>query len=123
MAEIQLAKNNLAEAEENAQNAVKLASQIGPSPLLATAWRLTSSSLIRQGKVENARRALKKAWKALEESPDRLEEGRLHIQAMLIALDTNNQEQARKHHLIAGEIFNSLGALRDLSLLKAVEIP
>ncbi len=122
-AEIQLAMEQLSEAEESAQNAVKLASQIGASPLLATAWRLISSSLLRQGKVEDSSRALENAWIALKESPDKLEEGRLHIQAMLIALDTSNQEQARIHYSAAEQVFKQLGALRDLSSLKSIEIP
>jgi predicted ATPase/class 3 adenylate cyclase len=122
LAEIQLAKDKLLEAEESAQNAAKLASQIGVSPLLATAWRLTSASLLRQGHIEDARQALDKAWKALEDGPDRIEDGRLHTQAILIALATNDKEQARIHHAAAEQVFQQLGAARDLSLLEAIEI-
>jgi predicted ATPase/class 3 adenylate cyclase/Tfp pilus assembly protein PilF len=122
LTEISLARGSLPEAEESGQNAVKLASQIGVSPLLATAWRLISASLLRQGKVENSRQALENAWKALAESPDKLEEGRLHIQAMLIALDMNDVENARFHHSSAEQLFKGLGALRDLSLMKTIEI-
>jgi predicted ATPase/class 3 adenylate cyclase len=122
LAEIQLAKEKLLEAEESAQNAAKLASQIGVSTLLATAWRLTSASLLRQGQIEDARKALDKAWKALEDGPDRIEDGRLHAQAILIALASNNQEEARMHQAAAEQVFKQLGAARDLSLLEAIEI-
>jgi predicted ATPase/class 3 adenylate cyclase len=122
LAEIQLAKDKLLEAEESAQNAAKLASQIGVSPLLATAWRLTSASLLRQGHIEDAQQALNKAWRALEDGPDRIEDGRLHAQAILIALATDDHEQARMHHAAAEQVFKQLGAARDLSLLEAIEI-
>jgi predicted ATPase/class 3 adenylate cyclase len=120
-AEIYLAKDMLCEAEESAQSAAALASQIGVSPLLALAWRLTSASLLKQGQVENARRALEKAWKALEDGPDRIEEGRLHAQAMLIELVANDEQQAQSHRKAAEQIFKLLGASRDLSLLEAPE--
>ncbi len=122
LAEIQLAEDRLLEAEESAQSAAKLASQIGVSPLLATAWRLTSASLLRQGQIEDARQALESAWKALEDGPDRIEDGRLHVQAMLIALAGNDQEQALTHRTAAEQVFKQLGASRDLSLLEAVKI-
>jgi predicted ATPase/class 3 adenylate cyclase len=122
LAEIQLAKDNLLEAEESAQNAAKLASQIGVSPLLATAWRLTSASLLRQGHIEYSQQALDRAWKALEDGPDRIEDGRLHAQAILIALAINDQEQARIHRAAAEQIFKQLGAARDLSMLESIEI-
>jgi predicted ATPase/class 3 adenylate cyclase len=120
MAEIQLAKTNLLEAEENAQKAVNLASQIGVSPLLATAWRLTSSSLLRQGAVEGARAALEKAWKALDDGPDNIENGRLHAQAMQVALAGQDLKQARIHRDAAERMFKQLGASRELSLLESV---
>ncbi len=122
LAEIQLAKDQLLEAEESAQNAAKLASQIGVSPLLATAWRLTSTSLLRQGNIEDAQQALENAWKALEDGPDRIEDGRLHAQALMIALATNDQEQARMHRSAAEQVFKQLGAARDLSMLESIEI-
>jgi predicted ATPase len=122
LAEIQLAKDSLLEAEESAQNAAKLAEQIGVSPLLATAWRITSSSLLRQGQIENAGQALDRAWKALEEGPDRMEDGRLHAQAMLVALAANDLEQARNHQAAARQLFTQLGASRDLSQLESIEI-
>jgi predicted ATPase/class 3 adenylate cyclase len=122
LAEIQLAKDQLIEAEESAQNAAKLASQIGVSPLLATAWRLTSASLLRQGNIENAQQALENAWKALEDGPDRIEDGRLHAQALMLALATNDQEQARMHRIAAEQVFKQLGAARDLSMLESIEI-
>jgi predicted ATPase/class 3 adenylate cyclase len=122
MAEIQMAEDKLLEAEKSAQSAANLASQIGVSPLLATAWRLTSSSLLRQGQIESARQALDTAWKALEDGPDRIEDGRLHAQAALVALATNDQEQARLHRNAAEQVFKQLGAARDLSMLESLEI-
>ncbi len=97
MAEIQLAMDKPAEAEATARNAANLASQIGVGPLLATAWRLTSASLLRQGQIEKAGQALENAWKALEDGPDKIEDGRLHSQAMLLALAVEDQEEARRH--------------------------
>jgi tetratricopeptide (TPR) repeat protein len=122
LAEIQLAKDKLLEAEESAQSAVKLASQIGVSPLLATAWRLTSASLLRQGQIDSSRQALDKAWKALEAGPDRIEDGRLHAQAMLVALAADDVELARVHRSAAELVFKQLGASRDLSILEAIDI-
>jgi tetratricopeptide (TPR) repeat protein/Cdc6-like AAA superfamily ATPase len=123
LAEIQLANNRLVEAEESAQSAARLASQIGVSPLLAIAWRLTSASMLRQGHIENARQALERAWQALEEGPDRFEDGRLHAQAMLVALAENDQEQAQRHREAAEQVFIQLGASRDLELLNSTETP
>jgi tetratricopeptide (TPR) repeat protein len=122
LAEIQLARDQLVEAEENAQKAVKLASQIGVSPLLATSWRLTAASLLRQGQIPKAKQALKVAWKALEDGPDKIEDGRLHAQAMLVALAAKELEEAREHRNAAGQVFTLLGAARDLSILESVEI-
>ncbi len=122
LAEIQLAKDSLVEAEESAQNAAKLASQIGVSPLLATAWRLTSASLLRQGHTQKAGQALESAWQALEDGPDRIEDGRLHAQAMLVALAADDREQARIHRTAAEQVFKQLGASRDLALLEAIPV-
>ena len=122
LAEIQLAKDRLLEAEESAQSAAKLASQIGVSPLLATAWRLTSASLLRQGNIENARQSLANAWKALENGPDRLEDGRLHVQAMAMAMALNDREQASMHHTAAEQVFKELGASRALSMMASIAI-
>ncbi len=121
-AEILLARDQLVEAHESAQSAAKLASQIGVSPLLATAWRLTSTSLLRQGQIENARESLEKAWKALEDGPDRIEDGRLHAQAMLVALASNSPDEARKHREAAEQVFKQLGASRDLAQLQTIAI-
>ncbi len=117
-AEIQLAKDQLVEAVESAQDAVKLAAQIGSSTLLATAWRLTCAGLLRQGQIEEARAALEEAWKALEYGPDRIETGRLHAQAMLLALAAQEFEQAHIHQAAARQVFTQLEAARDLSLLE-----
>ncbi len=123
LAEIQLAQDRLVGAEESAQNAARLASQIGVSPLLATAWRLTCASLLRQGQHQKAGQALEIAWQALEEGPDRIEDGRLHTQAVLVALAAKDWEKAHKHHEAAGQLFKQLGASRDLALLDSIAIP
>ena len=122
LAEIQLANDRLVEAEESAQTAAKLASQIGVSPLLATAWRLTSASLLRQGHIQNAKQALESAWQALQDGPDRIEDGRLHAQAMLVALAANDQEQVQMHRNAAEQVFKQLGASRDLALLESISV-
>jgi predicted ATPase/class 3 adenylate cyclase len=119
-AEIQMAKSQLIEAEDSSQSAAKLASQIGLSPLLATAWRLSSASLLRQGRIDEAAQAVGKAWKALEDGPDQLEEGRLHVQSMLVAIRISDPEGAQGHRLAAEQLFNKLGASRDLKLLEAL---
>jgi predicted ATPase/class 3 adenylate cyclase/Tfp pilus assembly protein PilF len=118
-AEIQLAQGELVQAEESAQNATKLASQIGVGPLLAIAWRLTSASLLRQGDVSRASQALETAWQALTEGPDHLEDGRLHAQAMLIALTNQDANMAQMHRAAAEKVFKYLGASRDLAMLEA----
>ncbi len=123
LAEIELGQDRLIEAEVSAQSAAKLASQIGVSPLLATAWRLTSSSLLRQGQVKNAGQALEKAWVALRDGPDRMEDGRLHAQAMLVAIARKEYDEAYRHRAAAKDVFSQLGASRDLSQLDSIEIP
>lgn len=123
LAEIHLAKEQLVDAEECAQSAVELASQIGVSPLLATAWRLTSSSLLRQEKIEKAKQALENSLQALKDSPDRIEDGRYHVQAMLVAIAEHEKEQAVLHRNNAEQVFNELGASRDLLLLETTSIP
>ncbi len=120
-AEIQLAKNELLQAEESAQNAVKLAAQIEVGPLLATAWRLISISRLRQGSLQTASEALETAWNALADGPDQLEEGRLHAQAMLVALASHDKEQAQMHKKAAGQILTRLGASRDLAQVASIE--
>jgi predicted ATPase/class 3 adenylate cyclase len=122
-AEIQLANNRLADAEESAQSAARLASQIGVNPLMATALRLTSVCLLRQGFTQEACQALEKAWDALSDGPDQLENGRLHAQAMLISQAMKDLEQAQHHQEAARQIFKGLGASRDLAQLEAVEVP
>jgi predicted ATPase/class 3 adenylate cyclase len=119
-AEIQLAKMELAAAEESAQSAVKLAAQIGVGSFLATAWRLTSASQLKQERPDLARQSLSKAWQALSEGQDQLEEGRLHMQAMLLAQAEHEPEQAKDHHQAAGKIFTQLGAARELAQLDAL---
>jgi tetratricopeptide (TPR) repeat protein len=122
-AEKYLASDQPVKAEESARDAAELASQMGLSPLQTAAWRLTAESLTRQGNLEDAKQALDLAWKALAEGPDRLEEGRLHAQAMNIELVNENIEQVRIHRQTADEVFKQLGATRDLTLLEAIEIP
>jgi predicted ATPase/class 3 adenylate cyclase/Tfp pilus assembly protein PilF len=121
-AEVQLANGELAAAEQSAQSAVKLASQIGVSTLLATAWRLTSVSLLRQGQVQAATQALGNAWQALAEGPDKLEDGRLHAQAMQVAMVCKDPEQIQLHHQAAEQAFKELGAARDLALLGTMKV-
>jgi Tfp pilus assembly protein PilF len=120
LAEIQLAKGELELAGESAQAAVKLASQIEVGPFLATAWRLISVCSLRQSDAQSAGQALETAWKALEEGPDQLEEGRLHAQARLVAAAMNDFEHAQRHQVAAEQIFEELGAARDMSLLTSL---
>ncbi|HEY9089854.1 MAG TPA: tetratricopeptide repeat protein [Anaerolineaceae bacterium] len=117
-AEIQLAQGQLIKADESARSAARLALQIGVGPLVATAWRLTAASLLRQGQVQKASEALEIAWQALVDGPDALEDGRLHAQAMHVALACHNTEQAEHHRQEAETIFTRLGAARDLAQLQ-----
>ncbi len=120
-AEIQLAKNDLVQAEGSARAAAKLADQIAVGPLLATARRLVSMSLLRQGNIQEASLALDSARNALTDNPDQLEDGRLHTQAMQIALAQNDLEQAQVHRKAAQEIFKNLGDARELMQLDLIE--
>ena len=83
---------------------------------------MTSSSLLHQGQIDQASKSLEKAWQALEDGPDRIEDGRLHAQAMLVALAARDMEQAQAHRMAAEQVFKQLGAARDLAQLEAVEI-
>jgi predicted ATPase/class 3 adenylate cyclase len=121
-AEIELARDHLPEAEESARSAAALASQIGVSPLLATAWRLASASLLKQGQASEAGKALDMAWQALADGPDKLEDGRLHAQAMLIASAAGDNTRAQYHREAAEGAFKQLGASRDLALLESTDL-
>lgn len=122
-AEIALAGAELIKAQENARKAADLALQIGSYPLRAAALRLKSASLLSQGDHRQAFQALEEAWQALAESPDNLEDGRLHAQALQIALAEGDYESARHHRQSAQTTFQQLGAGRDLALLSAIDIP
>jgi len=119
-AEIQMAQGLVIESEESARKAATLAFQIGHNSLRATAWRLTSASLLRQGRIHQAREALEVAWEALADGSDQLENGRLHVQAMLIATACHDTEQAKGHRAEATNIFQSLNAARELAQLTAI---
>lgn len=119
--EINLAQNELAEACQSAQTAASLAVQIGVTTLVAIAWRLTSASLLRQGNCSEARAALDKAWQALEDGSEKIEDGRLHAQEVLLSLALNDPKTARDHRAAAENVFKELGAARDLVLLPVVE--
>lgn len=118
--EIHLACGELTEAENSAASGAELAEQIGVGQLQATAWRLKTASLLRQGKISEAELSLERAQQALATSFDRLEDGRIHMQAKWIALAQGEMQQAQSHHEAAGEIFSQLGAARDMALLEAV---
>ncbi len=122
LAEIQLARNETFQAQESAQTAAKLASQIGVGSLIAAAWRLTSASLLKQGNTQQASQALETAWQALVDCPDPLEDGRIHAQAILVALADKDIAQAQTHRETAERAFKNLGAQRELALLEAVKI-
>jgi tetratricopeptide (TPR) repeat protein len=122
-AEIHLARGEFTESERMARSASELAMEIGVSPLLATAWRLTAASLLQQGRKSDANHALEKAWQAAADGTDSLEEGRLHAQAMLIAQANDNYDQAKKHREAAELVFKQLGASRDLIQLGSTADP
>ena len=120
-AEIHLAKGRLAEAEDSARCAAQMAAQIGIHPLLAASLRLTAACHLRQERLQEAGEILEQAWQALAGGPDRLEEGRLHAQAMLISLAKHDLEQAQAHREAARQVFSQLDAAHDLAQLEAVE--
>ncbi|MGD9092552.1 MAG: tetratricopeptide repeat protein, partial [Anaerolineales bacterium] len=121
-AEIELARGELLEAEESAHSAAELALHIGVESLRATAWRLTSTSLLRQGRTQEASKALENGRQALADGLNKLEAGRLHAQAMQIAIAENDLEAARDHHSAAQDIFIQFSAARDLAQLQSVEV-
>jgi predicted ATPase/class 3 adenylate cyclase len=118
-AEILLAKSEAVQAEYSAQNAARLAEQIGVGPLIATAWRLISASRLQRGEKEQASQALDNARQTLDKNPDQLEEGRFHVQAMLLAKACDEMEQAQMHRKAAEEVFKILGAARELAHLES----
>jgi tetratricopeptide (TPR) repeat protein len=122
-AEINLALGELEQAEQSARSAVKLAMEIGVIQLRATAWRLTAASLLRQDRVSEASQALESAREAVPEGSNTLEDGRIHVQAMVIALAKSDHEKIRFHRDAAERIFENLGASRDLDLVESLEIP
>ena len=118
-AEIYLSKRAFREAEQVAREAAKLASEIGCAPLEASAWRVASESLLRQEKPQEALKLLDNAWQALVQGGDELETGRTHAQTMIIAANLGRQHLVDSHFQAAREIFDRLGARRDLELLQA----
>ena len=120
MAEFQLALDKLVEAEKSAYNAVALASEIGFTPLRATAWRLVAASLLRQGRTQDARQAMENAWSASADGLNKLEYGRLHVQAMKIAKAENDPEGIEFHRANAEQAFRQLRAAHDLARLESI---
>jgi tetratricopeptide (TPR) repeat protein len=83
----------------------------------AGGWRIAASSLLHKGLPEEAHEILQKAWEAISEADDELETGRIHAQAWAIYLAIRDHEHAQTHFDSAKEIFEHLGAVRDLKLL------
>jgi predicted ATPase/class 3 adenylate cyclase len=121
-AEIFLAQEDFEESERSARNAIELAMEIDVGTLRATAWRLLSDSLLRQQRTVEACQALQKAWQAVKGGSDDIENGRLHVQSMLVAKATGDHDQAQTHCESAERIFKQLGASRDLVLLESIEL-
>ena len=69
-----------------------------------------------------AKQALESSLQAHKGGPDRIEAGRYHAQAVLIAMAENDQEKALWHHHSAEQVFIELGAARDLTLLESTKI-
>ena len=122
LSEYHLARGELFEAEGSARNAAKLALDIGVSPLRTTAWRLIATSLLRQGRTQEASQALENVSQGLADGLNRLESGRLHVQAMQVALADSDLESVAFHRTNAEQVFRQLGAARDLAQLESVEI-
>jgi tetratricopeptide (TPR) repeat protein len=117
-AEIHLARQSYARAEQIASDAARLAAEIGSFPLEASAWRVAAASLLHQGKPQEALLLLDHAWQALAQGGDELETGRTHAQARIIAARLGQPQQAETHYQAARVIFERLGAAYDLELLK-----
>jgi predicted ATPase/class 3 adenylate cyclase len=117
-AEICLAKKKYAEAEELAREAAKLANEIGSAPLEASAWRVAAGTLLQLDEPQEALHVLDNAWQALVQGGDELEAGRTHAQTMVIAGHLGYDEVVETHFQAAREIFERLGAKRDLELLQ-----
>lgn len=116
-AEIYIARREYHYAFEAAQQAASLAGEIGNRLMEAGAWRVAADSLLRNGKPQEAKKTLQKAWVAISEAEDELENGRIHAQAGAIHLAMEDEPGALRHYKVAEEIFDRLGAARDLSLL------
>jgi tetratricopeptide (TPR) repeat protein len=117
-AEIHLAQHNYGKGEQIAREAARLAGEIGSFPLEASAWRVAADSLLQQGKAEEALKLLDNAWQALVQGGDELETGRTHAQARIIAERLGCPQAAVEHYQTALELFERLGAERDLQLLQ-----
>jgi predicted ATPase/class 3 adenylate cyclase len=118
-AEILIAQGEYEQAFQTAQKAASLAAEIGNRLMEAGAWRIAAKSKLQGGEAEEAMETLQKAWQAISEADDELETGRIHAQAGTIHLALGDHDGAQKHFEVAGEIFNRLGAARDLELLEA----
>ena len=122
-AEINITKGDFSEAETSTNFAVELASQIGISTLVVTAWRLLATSKFLQGNLERASEILDKAWLEQAEGQDLLENGRLHALGMRVSLALGDTEGAAGHRDAAVKMFTQLGAHRDLKQLDLFELP
>jgi tetratricopeptide (TPR) repeat protein len=117
-AEILIAQGDYEQAFQAAQQAAILAGEIGNRLMEAGGWRIAASSLLHKGLPEDAREILQKAWEAISVADDELETGRIHAQAWAIDLAIGDHEHAQTHFDSAKEIFEHLGAARDLKLLE-----
>jgi tetratricopeptide (TPR) repeat protein len=116
-AEIHNARNNYAKAVQIASQAARQAGEIGSFTLEASAWRVAAASLLHQGKSQEAFKMLNHSWQALVKGGDELENGRTHAQAMVIAAQLGLRPEIESHFRAAREIFERLGAIRDLELI------
>ncbi len=117
-AEVALARGNLENAIELARSSVRLAAEIQSHVIEAMAWRMIARCQVRQGQLLDAHKSISTAWEILGADSDELETGRMHAQSAIIFRSLKFPERAANHHQAAKEIFQRLGALRDLAQLE-----
>ena len=102
-----------------------LAKQPGrPLKLVAHPWKRApgewqQNSLLQQEKPHEALKLLDNAWQALILGGDELETSRTHALTMIIAAQLGRDPLVETHFQAACEIFERLGARRDLEQLQA----
>jgi tetratricopeptide (TPR) repeat protein len=116
-----LARGQIDEARTAIRSAAAVAAEIGDRRQEAAAWCTLSEIELREGQVEPALAAISQAWRVLEGVTSQLDLGRVSLQAGKVSQAAGARAEAAAHFDRAMELFQRLGAQRDLAEARAAQ--